>query len=68
MGNLSFFASKEDLQELFHPYGVIYGIQICKSRSNDPLYYGFVHFTTIPAANAAIEALHGTMFMGRRIK
>ena len=68
VGNLSYFCSKEDLQELFGPFGSIYGIQICKSRSNDPLFYGFVHFTTIPAANAAIEGLHGQLFMGRRIK
>lgn len=68
VGNLSYFCSKEDLQDLFGPFGAIYGIQICKSRSNDPLFYGFVHFTTIPAANAAIEGLHGKLFLGRRIK
>mmetsp|Transcript_11655 Transcript_11655/g.8515 ORF Transcript_11655/g.8515 Transcript_11655/m.8515 type:complete len:485 (-) Transcript_11655:911-2365(-) len=68
VGDLSFFCKDEDLQLLFEPYGPVGKAVVRKSKNkHEPLHYGFVE---IPweNSNAAIEALNGTVFLGRKLR
>ncbi|HKJ76563.1 MAG TPA: RNA-binding protein [Gammaproteobacteria bacterium] len=68
VGNLAFKASRDELRELFEPYGEVHSVRIMTDRATrKPRGFGFVEMD--PAgADAAIDALNGQEFLGRTLK
>ncbi len=68
VSSLSFKARKEDLIELFTPYGEITTARIILNKeTHRSKGYGFVEMPNEEEANAAINALNGSEHMGRII-
>ena len=68
VSSLSFKAKREDLAELFAPYGEVTSSRIILDKvTRRSKGYGFVEMDNEEQANAAIAALNGTEFMGRTI-
>lgn len=68
VGNLAYSTTSEDLQELFEQYGVVRSAQVLIDREmNRSRGFGFVEMDDDNEAQAAIEALDGNDFQGRRL-
>ncbi len=68
ISSLSFKTRKEELAELFAPYGEVTSARIILDKvTRRSKGYGFVEMDNEEQANAAIAALNGTEFMGRTI-
>ncbi|MDD2539386.1 MAG: RNA-binding protein [Bacteroidales bacterium] len=68
VSSLSFKAKKEDLVELFAPFGEVLSARIILNKeTRRSRGYGFVEMANEQEALAAIEALNGTEHMGRTI-
>lgn len=68
VSSLSFKAKKEDLAELFAPYGEVSSARIIHDKeTRRSKGYGFVEMENEEQANAAIAALNGSEHMGRVI-
>ncbi|HHV03830.1 MAG: RNA-binding protein [Bacteroidales bacterium] len=68
VSSLSFKAKKEDLVELFAPFGEVLSARIILNKeTRRSRGYGFVEMANETEALAAIEALNGTEHMGRTI-
>jgi RNA recognition motif-containing protein len=68
VSSLSFRAKKEDLAELFAPYGEVTSARIIINRdTRRSKGYGFVEMPNESEGNAAISALNGSEHMGRTI-
>lgn len=68
VSSLSFKAKKEDLAQLFAPYGEVTSSRIILNReTRRSKGYGFVEMPNETEGNAAITALNGTEHMGRVI-
>jgi RNA recognition motif-containing protein len=67
VGDLSYFCTDADLSKLFESYGPIHKAVVRKSKTNEPLHYGFVE---IPIENAekAINNLNGMSYLGRKLR
>lgn len=68
VSSLSFKAKKEDLAQLFAPYGEVSSTRIIHDKATRRSKgYGFVEMDNDEQAAAAIAALDGTEHMGRTI-
>lgn len=67
VGNLSFEATKEDIQKLFEPFGVVANAVIVERKKGKSRGYGFVEMPNEEERTKAIEDLHGKEFMGREL-
>lgn len=68
VSSLSFKAKKEDLAQLFAPYGEVTSSRIILNRdTHRSKGYGFVEMLSEEEGNAAIAALNGSEHMGRII-
>lgn len=68
VGNLAFKASRDELRELFEPYGEVHSVRIMTDRATrKPRGFGFVEMDP-KGADAAIAALNGREFLGRALK
>ncbi|GAB1373799.1 MAG: RNA-binding protein [Bacteroidales bacterium] len=68
VSSLSFRAKKEDLAELFAPFGEVTSARIIFNReTRRSKGYGFVEMPNESEGNAAIAALNGSEHMGRTI-
>lgn len=68
VSSLSFKARKEDLAQLFAPYGEVTATRIILNRdTHRSKGYGFVEMPNEEEGNAAINALNGSEHMGRII-
>ena len=68
VSSLSFRAKKEDLAELFAPFGEVISARIIFNReTRRSKGYGFVEMPNETEGNAAIAALNGSDHMGRTI-
>lgn len=68
VSSLSFKAKKEDLVQLFAPYGEISSTRIIHDKTTRRSKgYGFVEMENQEEALAAISALNGSEHMGRTI-
>lgn len=66
VGNLPFSTTEEDLREIFTQYGELVSVSLLTDKfSGRSKGFGFVEFTTEEAAQAAVEALHGSDLNGR---
>lgn len=68
VSSLSFRAKKEDLAELFAPFGEVTSARIIFNReTRRSKGYGFVEMPNESEGNAAIAALNDSEHMGRTI-
>ena len=68
VSSLSFRAKKEDLAELFAPFGEVISARIIFNReTRRSKGYGFVEMPNEPEGNAAIAARNGSEHKGRTI-
>jgi len=68
VSSLNFKANKEDLQDLFAPFGEVTSTRIIINRNTHRSKgYGFVEMPNDKEGLAAIEALNGSDHMGRTI-
>jgi RNA recognition motif-containing protein len=68
VGNLSFNATQEQLQDLFAAHGTVTEVDVIKDKfSGRPRGFAFVSMETKEAADAAIQALNGKEIDGRAL-
>ena len=68
VGNLSFKASEQDVENLFTQYGEVSSARIIKDKfTNRSRGFAIVEMSDDTAANAAIAALHEKEFMERAL-
>jgi len=63
IGNLSYQATKEDLETLFTPFGEVKEVKIIEGKG-----FGFVEMATIEEAQKAMEGLNNTNLKNRPLK
>jgi RNA recognition motif-containing protein len=69
VGNFSFEVTEEDLRKAFEPFGEIFSVTVMKEKNSDESRgFGFVEMLSKREAQAAIQALDGTEWMGRTLK
>ena len=69
VGNLSWDASEEELQQLFSQHGKIVSVRIVKDPyTNRSKGFGFIEYETDADVENAIRALNDTQFMGRPLR
>jgi len=68
MGNLAFTTTKQDLHQLFEPYGSVETIRTMTDRETGRSRgFGFVEMSNHSAAQPARDALNGTSLAGRAL-
>lgn len=67
VGDLSYFCARQDLLDLFSQFGPVSSAVVRKSKSNEPLHYGFVELPS-SCARRAVDALQGTYYLGRKMR
>ena len=69
IGNISFDATNDMISEAFAEYGQISRVSLpTDQESGQPKGFGYVDFTTVDEAKAALEALNGAEIAGRNIR
>ena len=69
VGNLSYQATDEDVQEVFADFGSVKRVQLPTDRETGRKRgFGFVEMSSDEEEGAAIEALDGAEWMGRVLK
>jgi len=69
VGNLSYEATEEDIQQAFEEFGQVSKVTIIKDReTGNARGFGFVEMTTDSEGHAAIENLNGREVKGRQLK
>lgn len=69
VGNLSFKAREEDLNELFGQYGTVTSAKVITDRETGRSRgFGFVEYETPEEAQKAIEELDGKESLGRNLR
>ena len=69
VGNLSYSADDQELENLFSQHGTVTSARVIIDRyDNRSKGFGFVEMEDDAAATAAIEALNGNEHMGRELK
>jgi RNA recognition motif-containing protein len=63
VGNLSYSATSQEVEELFAKHGTVVSVKIIERKG-----FGFVEMSTQAEAEEAKEKLDGTEFMQRRLK
>src|SRR6266851_1705023 len=68
VGNLSFNATENQLQDLFAPHGNVLEVDLIMDKfSGRPRGFAFVSMETKEAADAAVQALNGKDIDGRAL-
>jgi len=62
VGNLNYSVGKEQLKELFSPFGEVLDVKIIDNKG-----FGFVEMSTQAEAEKAKKELNNTYFFGRNI-
>lgn len=69
LGDLSVFCTKEDLEQLFSPFGTITDIRIKQDmNTGKKLSYGFVEFDNINSAINVLKNMNGYVLCGRPLR
>ena len=69
VGNLSYEATEEDLQQAFEAFGQVESVNITKNRySGESKGFGFVEMPAKCEAQSAIEGLNGKEMKGRTLR
>jgi RNA recognition motif-containing protein len=68
VGNLSFNATQDQIQDLFAAHGAVTEVDLVKDKfTNRPRGFGFVTMESPEAAQAAIQAINGKEIDGRAL-
>lgn len=67
-GNLSIFVKEADFYDLCVPFGFIEAINVKMTGDRKAISYGFVKFLHRENAIQALEALNGTLFIGKPLR
>src|SRR5258705_11794903 len=68
VGNLSFKATENQLQDMFAPHGNVLGVDLIMDKfTGRPRGFAFVTMETKEAADAATSALNGKSIEGRTL-
>ncbi|KAI7661544.1 RNA-binding domain-containing protein, partial [Hortaea werneckii] len=65
--NLPFEATKKDVRALFGAYGQLRSVRVPKKMDRAARGFAFADFTTPKEAESAMDALHDTHLLGRRL-
>ncbi|NEP20233.1 MAG: RNA-binding protein [Leptolyngbya sp. SIO4C1] len=69
VGNLSYSATQEDIEQVFDEYGTVKRVTVPMDReTNRPRGFAFVEMEEDSQEDAAIEALDGAEWMGRELR
>lgn len=69
VGNLSYETTQDDLNGLFAQYGSVAEVRLISDRETGRSKgFAFVTFDDSQGVHAAIEAVNGSEFQGRRLK
>lgn len=69
VGNLSFDAAQDDIQQAFSEYGSVKSVKLPTDRETGRVRgFAFVEMSSEAEEAAAIEALDGAEWMGRTLK
>jgi len=69
VGNLSFDATQEDINEVFTEYGSVKSVKVPTDRETGRVRgFAFVEMSSESEEQAAIDALDGAEWMGRTLK
>jgi len=69
IGDLSVFCTREDLKQLFSPFGLITDIRIKQDmNTGKKLSYGFVEFDNINSALNVLRTMNGYVLCGRPMR
>jgi RNA recognition motif-containing protein len=69
IGDLSYFCREEHIHNLFSQFGPVDCLSIKRGKSTgDCLMHGFIQMSSVQAAEDALKALNGQVFMGRRMR
>lgn len=69
VGNLSFDATQEDLNQVFGEYGSVKSVKVPTDRETGRVRgFAFVEMSAESEEQAAIDALDGAEWMGRTLK
>lgn len=69
VGNISFEAGQEQVSEAFEPYGTILSVRIPTDRDTGEMKgFGYVTYSSVDEATAAIEAMQGAYIANRPIR
>ncbi len=69
VGNLSFDATQDDINQIFGEYGSVKSVKLPTDRETGRVRgFAFVEMSSDPEEQAAIEALDGAEWMGRTLK
>ncbi len=69
VGNVSYDATENQLQDLFAQFGPVTEVNLMVDRvSQKPRGFAFVTYSTREAGDAAIAGLNGKDFQGRKLK
>lgn len=69
VGNLSFDATQEDLNQVFGEYGTVKSVKVPTDRETGRVRgFAFVEMGAESEEQAAIDALDGAEWMGRTLK
>ncbi|MEW6062459.1 MAG: RNA-binding protein [Bacteroidota bacterium] len=68
IGNLSYEANEQDVQELFSQFGEVSSVKLIKDNTTGRSKgFGFVEMADVSLSKRAIAELHETEFMSRNI-
>ena len=68
VGNLPYSANSDDLRQLFAQFGsIVDAVVLMDKFSGRSRGFGFVTFENASQANAAVQALNGQDFQGRKL-
>ncbi len=68
VGNIPFYTSEAELQQLFESYGAVSRVNVVTDRDTGrPRGFAFVEMPDAAAGDAAIEALNGAQLGGRSL-
>ena len=69
VGNLSYNATQEDIEQVFAEYGTVKRVTIPQDRETGrPRGFAFVEMSEDKEEDSAIEALDGAEWMGRELR
>ncbi|MEL6556332.1 MAG: RNA-binding protein [Cyanobacteria bacterium J06621_11] len=69
VGNLSFDATQEDINQVFAEYGTVKSVKVPTDRETGRVRgFAFVEMSAETEEQAAIDALDGAEWMGRTLK
>lgn len=63
LGNLNHSATKEQVREIFEPFGTISDVIVLEGKG-----FGFIEFSSVEEATKAKDSLDGQEFLGRSLK